>query len=358
MKKILVIQNKRIGDVLVASVIAQNIKKVYPNCSIDFFVYNFTTGVIENNPYINNIIAVNEKELKKLYKLISWITKIRAQKYDAIFDPYAKTQSKLISLFSGVPVRVGLVKANKKLPLKFYTNVIRLVNKKSHICGRAIENRIKMVTSVLGLPKEDVDYIPKIFLTEKELNYSKLNKQTKPCIIIGVLGSTPIKSMPKEYVITIVNFLTSNYNVNLLFNYAPHQKEEALEIYNACKHKEQILIDIYENSIRGFITLMGKCKLLISNEGGSVHIAKALHKPTFTIFSPYILKEHWASFEDGYQHTSVHLYEEKPNLYKDLSSVYLKQIEANPAEMYSKLTPELIIPKLQNFLANHLTNVS
>jgi ADP-heptose:LPS heptosyltransferase len=46
MKKILVIQNKRIGDVLIASLIAANIKKIIPNSRIDYFVYDYTTGVI------------------------------------------------------------------------------------------------------------------------------------------------------------------------------------------------------------------------------------------------------------------------------------------------------------------------
>jgi len=40
MKKILVIQNKRIGDVLIASLIATNIKKIYPNSRVDYLVYD------------------------------------------------------------------------------------------------------------------------------------------------------------------------------------------------------------------------------------------------------------------------------------------------------------------------------
>ena len=70
MKKILVIQNKRIGDVLIASLIAANIKKIIPNSRIDYFVYDYTTGVIENNPNIDRIIPLKEKELKKISNLI------------------------------------------------------------------------------------------------------------------------------------------------------------------------------------------------------------------------------------------------------------------------------------------------
>ena len=93
---------------------------------------------------------------------------------------------------------------------------------------------------------------------------------------------------------------------------------------------------------------------MVANEGGTVHIAKALDKPTFTIFSPYVLKEHWSSFEDGIKHTSVHLLEEKPDLYTAQSKQERRRIEDNPSILYNQLTPELILPKLKLFLDHQL----
>ncbi|MNY59465.1 hypothetical protein D3C86_1959200 [compost metagenome] len=93
---------------------------------------------------------------------------------------------------------------------------------------------------------------------------------------------------------------------------------------------------------------------MVSNEGGSVHIAKALNKPTFTIFSPYVNKDHWASFEDGKFHQSVHLLEMKPNLFDSFTFEERKKIEKNPDELYKQLTPEMIIPELDTFLKNNL----
>ena len=115
MKKILVIQNKRIGDVLISSVIANNIKKVFPNSSVTYFVYDYTVGVLENNPNIDHIIQVKDKELKKVPNLIKVIRRIRKNDYDIIFDPYAKYQSRMKCLFSGASYRNGLKRKHKKL---------------------------------------------------------------------------------------------------------------------------------------------------------------------------------------------------------------------------------------------------
>lgn len=353
MKKILVIQNKRIGDVLIVSVIAQNMKKIYPDCTIDFLVYDYTVGVIENNPNIDSIIAVNDAELKKIGNLWRLIKKIKASQYDIIFDPYAKLQSQLICLFSKAPMRISFQKPNKQAPLPFYTHTTPQLPQKTKACGKVIEDRLQLVTSFFDLKEEEIDYEPHIYLTEKEQQYDKLDGYDKPFIMLGVLGSTPQKSMPYTYIVALIDFITKNYEVNILFNYAPHQKEDALSIYEHCENKEQIVIDIYEDSIRGFITLMNKCTLLVGNEGGTIHISKALDKPTFTIFSPYVLKEHWASFEDGTKHTSIHLLEEKPDLFS-IDREERRKIEANPQKMYEQLTPELIIPKLDAFLKVHL----
>ena len=127
-----------------------------------------------------------------------------------------------------------------------------------------------------------------------------------------------------------------------------------MKIYRACAYPEQIDLDIYEDSIRGFVRLMNRCELLVANEGGSVHIAKALNKPTFTVYSPYIEKVDWNSFEDGVIHNSIHLLDEKPELYEGFTREQRKAIEKNPESMYRELTPEMIQNKLVPFLDNHL----
>ena len=117
-------------------------------------------------------------------------------------------------------------------------------------------------------------------------------------------------------------------------------------------------MDIYEDSIRGFVKLMHRCDLLISNEGGSVHIAKALSKPTFTIYSPYIDKSHWNSFEDGTFHDSIHLLEEKPGLFDSYTLEERRNIEKDPEMLYKQLTPDLILNKLRPYLAHHFKTES
>lgn len=347
MKKILIIQNKRIGDVLLSSVIANNIKIVFPESEVHFFAYDYASAVLVNNPNIDKIIIVNDKELKKPINLLKQVVAIRKANYDIIFDAYSKFQSRLICLFSGANYRIGFKRKHKTLKLPFYTHPVNFLDRSSKPCGKAIEDRINIIDAVF--PVKVPDYVPKLFLTDEEKDYNKLDHLSSPIIMLGVLGSTPQKSMPYDYVAELVNHITKTYKANILFNYAPHQKSEALKIFDQCTDKDLIHLDIYEDSVRGFIKLMNKCDILVANEGGSVHMAKALNKPTFTIYSPYILKDHWASFEDGILHESIHLLEEKPDLF-GTNREERKVIEKDPTQLYRELTPTMIIKKLDAFL--------
>lgn len=353
MKKILIIQNKRIGDVLISSVIANNYKAKYPDSIIHLMAYDFTHGVIQNNPNIDKIISINEKELKKISNLLKIISAVRKEQYDIIFDPYSKLQSRLICKFGGAKQTVGHKSRKKIGNLGYYTHPVSILESKSNICGKAIEDRIHLLKQVDTF--EDINFEPKIFLTAEEMQFRVPQKyQDKKIIMLGVLGSQPQKSMPYEYVAQIVDFIAETFDCYLLFNYAPNQKEEADKIYNLCQNKSNIILDVYAPSIRDFAVLMNQCAVLVSNEGGTVHIAKALNKPTFTIFSPYINKDDWSSFEDGKFHKSVHLLDFLPNAISELTYEQNKEIEKNPRAMYMKLTPEMIIPELDSFLKEHL----
>jgi ADP-heptose:LPS heptosyltransferase len=353
MKKVLIIQNKRIGDVLIASVIANNFKAKHPDSIIHLMAYDFTEGVVMNNPNIDRFISINEKELKKLPNLFKLILQIRREKYDIIYDPYSKTQSRLICKFSGAGMTIGNKSRKKFGNWGYYTHPTQPLTATTHIAGKAIEDRIHLLRTAEDFPT--IDYAPKIFLSNAEKQEDWLGRyKNKKVIVLGVLGSTPQKSMPYEYVAEMVDFITANYNVYVLFNYAPHQKAEAMKIYDMCRDKERIIIDIYAPSIRDFIKLMYNCAALVANEGGTVHIAKALNKPTFTIFSPYVNKSHWASFEDGRFHRSVHLLDMKPNLFANFTYEERKQIEKDPHELYKQLAPEMIVPLLDEFLKDNL----
>ena len=55
--KVLIIQQKMIGDVLLSTILCKNLKLWNPEITVDFVANHHTLDVIKGNPYIDNIIV-------------------------------------------------------------------------------------------------------------------------------------------------------------------------------------------------------------------------------------------------------------------------------------------------------------
>ncbi len=347
--KILVIQQKMIGDVLATSIICNNLRKAYPDARIDYLIYPFTRPVVQHNPNIDNLILFDEARKSKM-KLLAFLLKVRKEKYDVVIDAYGKTESQLATLFSGAKLKTGFYKSYSRF---LYDKTVREIPQPLTNAGTALENRMNLLKSVVD--NNDFEIRPKIWLTEEEISSGKKILEqhgidlSKKLFMIGVLGSGTNKTYPFPYMAQLLDRIVLQTGATLLFNYMPSQTEEATAIYNLCQPETQkhTRIEVVPGSIREFLSLTAHCTALIGNEGGAVNMAKALRIPTFTVFSTWIKKEAWNSFEDGKENISVHLKDFKPELYGDKSP---KKMKEKAMELYDAFTPDLVLPALESYI--------
>jgi heptosyltransferase-2 len=352
--KILVIQQKMIGDVLVSSILCNNLKKAYPNARIDYLVYESTTPVIEGNPNIDTVILFKNKHRTSSTKLLKLAWRIRKEKYDIIIDAYSKLESWVLVFLSGAKRRISYKKPGRSF---LYTDNIPLISFPKTNLGLAIERRLSLLKP-LNLSIE-IDPYPKVFMTEMEIKstiqlFEKFGvKDNRKTIMISLIGSEKSKTYPTEYMAEIVNTIGENYDVNILFNYFPKQIEIAKTIYNKCTKETQakIYFDLLGENLRSFISIMYKCDMIIGNDGGAINIAKSLNKPSFIIFSPWIEKKIWATFEDGIHQVSVHLKEFKSKLFETYSE---KELKEKTQELYAQFKPELFRDLLIKFIDTNI----
>lgn len=349
--KILIIQQKRIGDVLTSTILCSNLKKKYPTATIDFMCYSNCVDVLKENPNIDSIIELPTKIRKSYPSLFKFIFEIRRKKYDVVIDIYNKLESNLITIFSGANIKISYYKWYSSI---FYNhNLIRFDGIKDPEYGLAIDNRILLLKPLI---KEKItDIRPKIYLTESEKSEAKkvlksngIDIVNRSLIMFNILGSEPIKTYPFAKMAKIVDYVAAKTNANIIFNYIPNQRNQALEIYNLCdeKTKKNIHFDLYSESLRPFLGLLSYCDALIGNEGGAVNMAKALNIPTFSLFAPSVDKETWQLFEDEKEHVSIHLKDLKPEIYKEHTYQYVRD---NISKYYDEYPLEIIFEKLDSY---------
>lgn len=352
--KILVIQQKMIGDVLVSSILCDNLRKAYPKAQIDYMVYESTKAVLKGNTSFDNLVLFTELHRKSKWAYFKLLQSIRKEKYDIVIDAYSKLESWLVVLFSGARQKISYWKKGRNL---LYTDSVKRIQSSQTNLGLIIEQRLALLNPLqLNI---ELETFPKIFVTKEERDFaSSLFEShgidgTKKTIILSIIGSGLDKTYPLDYMAQLVDFIADKSDVNLLFNYIPKQINEAQQIYDACKEstKQKIYFSVLGKNIREFIAIMNQCDLIIGNDGGAINMAKALGKPSFILFSPWIDKKGWATFEDGVNHVSLHLKEFIPQLFENKSD---KEIKQETYSLYKEFYPELIIPSLDSFLERHL----
>lgn len=351
--KILVIQQKRIGDVLTSTIICNNLKAKFPDAVIDYICYPNSVDVLKENPSIDNIIPLSNKVRKSTPSLFKFIFKIRSNKYDVVIDVYSKLETNLITLFSGAKYKVSYRKWYTKA---FYNYTYERLDAVESEHGLAIENRLMLLKPLISEKITNVK--PKIFLKDSEINNAKNLLKShqvdpeKPLIMFGILGSETYKTYPLEGMAKIIDFTVAKTKGTIIFNYVPFQKDLALEVYNYCNEetKKHIILDLYSTELREFLALLSQCEMLIGNEGGAVNMAKALDVPTFSIFTPSVRKETWQLFENEAKNASIHLKDLKPEIYQQFTE---QQIKDRTFEYYAEYPLDLMLEKLATYFEEY-----
>lgn len=341
--KILVIQQKMIGDVLTSSILFEALKKKYPTAELHYMIYPSTRAVVENNPFIDKIIKYNTDYNINILGFLRFLSRVKAASYDVVIDTYSKISTGIIAKYSGAATTISF---HKEYTKQFYTHTFKYKDKPQTKAGLAIENRMLLLQALHhDFPLEAK---PVIYLSEEEKTESKkkilaagLNPDY-PIIMCGILGSSKNKCYPSPKMGKILDEIVLQVeNAQLLLNFKPSQQPEAEQIIALCAGttKNRIFKNLYEKELRSFIITSSLCDAYVGNEGGAANIAKALSMPTFSIYSPFIRKEDWAIYEDGVRNKSVHP--------EDFS-------KESPAS-YESLNPEFFLNDLRDFLQKNIS---
>lgn len=333
-----------IGDVLASSAICQAIKMTWPDATVHYMVYPNTVAVVEENPFIDNLVIFDPKLIKGFRALRTFGKLLKKEKYDAVIDAYGKWESVLPMYFSGAKTRIG--------HYKWYTSFFftKTVKPAVNVAGSALHHRLQLAEALTGKFAR-IDF-PKIYLTDTERRVATSQMESlpkKPVVMVSVLGSAQNKSLPPHYMAQMLDVAAQSADVSLLFNFMPNQQAEAKAIYQLCQPdtRKKIVFEFYMKGLRPFLAVLSHCDALIGNEGGAVNMAKALGVPTFTVYSPWVGTASWNMLGDDRTHVTVHLSDFQPELYKGR---HPKTFRKEAMELYKKMSPDLFANRLKDFM--------
>ena len=123
MKKFLVIQTASIGDVILATAVAEKLHAYFPDSQIDMMIKKGYENLFENHPYINKVYAWDKKHHKYRNLLSIW-RQIRKERYDLIANVQRYAATGFITAFGKAKETSGF---NKNPFSCFFTHKIKHV---------------------------------------------------------------------------------------------------------------------------------------------------------------------------------------------------------------------------------------
>jgi len=348
--KVLLVQQKMIGDVLVSSLLCEHIKEHIPESEVHYVIEEHTTAVIEQNPFVDKVVLFRKEYKKSKSKFYGFLKSIRKENYDVVIDVYGKLESNLIAHFSKAKIKIAYPKWRSKF---LYTHHIPIKSWQPGSNFTTIDDRLALLSPIIS-EKLNLQKKPKIYLIEDEISAAKNFLKEKgidseePLIMLGVLGSGNSKTYPLKYMAEIIDSIAVNTDAVLLFNYIPSQEDDAKRVYELCNvtTRKRVSFETFAPDLRKFLALLKCCDCYIGNEGGSTNMAKALNVPTFSIFSPWIDKSGWSTFANK-KNIAVHVSDYFP---AEMEKMSKKEIKKSTPKLYESFKPKFFINKLQDFL--------
>jgi len=262
-KSILVIQLRRIGDVILATPAVAALKKRFPQAEIDFLVEPPGAQALEGNPHIRRILSY---DAKGLIGTLSWVSKVRSLHYDWIIDYLGTPRSAILTAGSGAAVKAGPAHVSHRWAYNH-----PLVQSTTTHYG-ALE-KIRVLKN-LGVPSENADFMPRLYLTRKAAT---------PANVVGLVPASRkvTRRWPAASYAELGKQLRKRYGCDILVFWGPGEKELANEVVSGIGDGAKITPETA--TLKEAANLMAPCRLVVTNCNGPKHMAVALGVPTVTI---------------------------------------------------------------------------
>lgn len=277
--KILIIKPRGIGDIVLSTIVLDNLSSYFPAAEIHYLVEEFAKQSVENNPLVNKIHTMQKTEFAYFVS-----RRIRKEKYDLIIDLWSNPRSAQITFLSGAKYRLGYSYRGRRYAYNIKANA-----------GRgdvhSAEHNLELLKAIdVPITSKNIHYHINKNSQEKADRFIKdlklINKN-----IIGIIpsGGWESKRCDAEKWIEICRELIDKFDVSLLLLWGPGDERDAEKIKSELKDK---IVAAPETDVDEMAALINNCDVIIANDSGPMHIAAALNVPTLGLFGPTDPKKH------------------------------------------------------------------
>lgn len=280
-KRILVVEVNWLGDVLFSTAAIRALKNKYPGSYIAVLLHKRCKDILTDNPYINEIIVLDEKGRHGgIFGKLRLISLLRSKHFDMVYLFHRSFTRTLICLLSGIKNRIGYHTAKRKLLLTESVRIPRSAHRAAYyyyLVARNIPLDSKILHCDFIVRDNDVVYVNNLLNKEGISDSDKL-------AVLHTAANWSLKRWPRENFAKLADELINKFNLKVIFSGAKEETGLVDEILGLMKNKAINLAG--QTTIKQLGALFIRSNVVISADSGPLHIAVALNRPTVALFGP------------------------------------------------------------------------
>ena len=310
MRRFLIVNPFGIGDVLFTDPVIESIKADSKDVFIAYLCNKRTLPIVESNPSIDKVFVFEKDEYRALWKkskinciksLMSLFWSVKKEKFDIVFDFSLSRDYGFLMMLAGIKKRIGYNYYKRGI---FLTNKIPIENgyKEKHV----VDYHLGLLSLVDIAPVDNPKYkvhIQPVFekkAAEILVQYN-IHESQFVCLMPGAGASwgknSYRKQWPKENFLKVAKELISLTDLRLVLlgsgadrEICDYIKSELPSAINLCS----------KTDLMSFAAIVEKANILITNDGGPLHIGVSVGTNTVSIFGPVNDKVYGPYTKDGH----------------------------------------------------------
>jgi ADP-heptose:LPS heptosyltransferase len=288
LKKILIIRFARLGDVILLVPALRALRKQFPDAKLDVLVDHRYVPILEMCSAVSEVIPVNRLEmrdgskLKALWNILRLAENVRQRGYDLVSDFHSFRETHLLTWYSRARWRLGLKRVHSPYS-SFCFNLEPVVEDDSlHVSSVFLS-----MLAPLGIKADTSDCL--LDLPSSHVNQAE--EFLRPHRIAGnewfvgfnVGAGSKSRTWPEDGFAQLAVQVLQQPGARLILFSGPGEDKISLALHERLRSSRVIVAK--NLGLPELAALFSKCRILVSNDTGPMHLGAAVGVPTLGIFS-------------------------------------------------------------------------
>ncbi len=270
-KRILLIQLRRLGDVILTAGLLGDLRRADAQSEIDFLTGAPAEPLLREHSLVSNLIVYDKEHPMRM------IRQIRGRRYDWVIDLQSNPRTAMLTGASGAPVRAGW---DIGFWSWMYTHTLPRSGGRTVYVLRERQRFLEMLNVPVGAPTTRLEITgQERSRAEALLVAARVPAGPRVGMVLSV--TEPVRQWPIERFAELSEALVQDGVVPVVLR-NPGDEALAALLRSICPSA----VVVETTDLRTLLAVIASCSVLVSGDTGPAHMATALGVPRVTIYGP------------------------------------------------------------------------